>query len=1094
MIRSSFLRLTSFSLALAATSAAAADPKIPTDPFGRPLFDEAGSPLIYGPGTSPVAKAVPSAAPFYLSAMAGEPWNPPVSPGGAPFWGSGVFGSGIGDAGWVVIPGPNGPSLVVSGTTPASFKPNNFWYVLNYDPVTKTYYQVHVQQPYAPGLGQYPFGDMAAMASAQVLGGPAPELVVGMADGRFFYYSLTSFEEVRRFTLPTGLNDFIATDLTGDGLAELVTLTDGELRVFNAAGVLLWSLAGPGGEDLVVAQMDADPSLEIATSSGHVVDVAQRKIEWTHSEGFGINLRAADIDGDSRAELISAEDWYYIRAYDVEEKLEKWSFRTERDISSIEIANVDGDPAPELLYGDNQGGYLHALSLGALPPLRKWQVGVPNNGVSRIAALDADQDGVIEVFASGGANSTGEDLLNVYDSATRDTEWNSRHLDGPFFSPVMGDVTGDGKPEMVTISRKSRSGYGSGCILVYDPETLAILAISQATGSGHGSEGTSNFILRDIDGDSRQEIVMASDAARDGLIEIYKFTDAGTFESHWQFVNHDQDQFTQLEVIDVDGDGNLEVVTTSEETDWQGTRHFLLVVDLATKAVEWKTWIAGVGMGARGLVVSDVDGDGDLEAVVAMGSLGIQILDLKNRVLEDSRGGDCIALAVRPGATGFYAGFADGNVAHLIPDEEWGYIAPDSWKASDRRITGLSVGSGQSLWVSAQDRISLWPDKTSSVWSTATLQTGFDNPVGTLALYEGPDGTEVFAGLSHGLSGFRVGGSPDFATVQMTGSGTLAEGSPGTVTLTFTRSVANTADTAVAFTLAGDAVELDDYQVSDAFQLEDGLWSVLIPAGETSVVATLKVVQDGLAEGPESLLAALEPATGYFIGSSSSFATTLQDDEAVISVEAGDASASELKSGRTTDNATFVLHRSGGDLSRPLTARVNFAGSASLGSDYRRVSTNVTFRKGSDTAVVTVIPIHDREAEQTETVRLELVPDPLYFTSPVASEATVSILDAEPTVLIVGTGYFQNGESVNFGRIDGHMLAMPLTLQVTREENGTVKTTRQKINFKANSAVTRILLKPSPRATESARITVELLDTDTFHPGAVTSVSILLSP
>ncbi|QJE96782.1 FG-GAP repeat domain-containing protein [Luteolibacter luteus] len=1064
MTYSSFLRFGSLSLAFAAT-AVAVDSEVPTDPG-------------------------------LLTTMAGEPWNPPVSPGGAPFWGSGVFGTQIGQAGWVVAPGTNGPNIVVSGTTPFGFGPNNFWYVLNCDPLTQRYYQVYVQQPYAPVPGQYPFGEIAAMTSAQVLGGAGPELMVGLADGRFFFYSLTSFEEVRRLTLPTELTDFTTADLTGDGIAELVVLTDLDLKVFDAAGVLLWSITGPSGADLVVAQMDADPALEIATTSGHVIDTGKRKVEWTRSEGFGLHLRAADIDGDSRAELIAAADAYDIRAFDVEEKREKWSFRTGLDISGIEIADVDvdGDAAPELLYGDNQGGYLHVLTLDELPPVRKWKVANPDSGVARIATLDADQDGTIELIWSGGSNTSGEDRLNVFNPVTQATEWQSIHLDGPFLSPVMGDVTGDGKPEMVTISSESRSGYGAGCIVVYDPETLAILGVSQGIANDLAVEGVRDLILKDIDGDARQEIVVAGDASRDSLVEIYKFTDARTFERQWQFWDQNEERFGQVHVEDVDGDGDLEVVAASDPILSSGNDSFLFVIDLATKAVEWKITIPGGVRGACSLVVADVDGDGNLEAVVAMNNLGIQILDLKTRTREPWFGGQCSALAVRPGVPGFIAGSPSGMVSILIPDGEGGYISTDSWKASESRITGLTVGSGQSLWVSAQDRISLWPNSIAPIWSTMTLGTSFNDPVGTLGLYEGPEGTEVFAGLSHGLSGFQVGGSPDYATMQMSSQGELAEGSSGEIVLTFTRSEAGVADTAVTFSLKGNATAVADYDVSGAFSLGDDLWSVLIPAGETTVVARLAVVQDSLAEGPESLAVMLEPATGYFIGSSSSFETIVQDDEPVISVEAQDTGASELKSGRSTDPATFVLRRSGGDLSRSLVARIALGGSATSGSDYRRIGTNVTFRKGDDTAVVTVVPIHDRRAEQTETVQLELVPDPRYVISPSASQAAISILDAEPTVSVAGSTPVDGAVAVNFTRSGGHSFALPLTLKVTREENGVVKTTRAKLSFKARATSAQLLLKPSSGASGGALVTVQIEDTGAFHLGTSSSVSFTLDP
>lgn len=1089
MIHSSFFRSTPLWLVLAATAAASAS-EVPTDPFGRPLFDSASNPLFYQPGSEPKESLSPAAAPEPVSGMALIPsWDIPASPGGAPFWGSGVFGAQIGLAGWVTSPGANGLNIIVSATTPASFGPNSFWYVLNYDPVTKRYYQVHTQAPYSPLPGQYPFGEMAGMMSAQLVGGAEPELVVGMTDGRFFFYSLNNFREVRRIRPVTGLTDFTTADLTGDGVAELLVLTESGLEVFNASGVLQWSVTGPAGEDLVAAQMDEDPALEIATTSGHVVDAGSRKVQWIHGEGFGLNLRAADIDGDSRAELIAAEDWYYIHAYDVDERLLKWSFRTELDISTLEIANVDGDPAPELLYGDNQWGSVHVLTLGETTPVRKWKVGAPDPGIPRIAAIDADQDGVTELIWSGGANSTGEDRLNVFDPVTQDTEWQSIHLDGPFLSPVMGDVTGDGKPEMVTVSQESESGYSSGCILVFDPETLALLAISQPIADGLAIEGVRKLVLRDIDGDARQEIVVAADSSRRGLADIYKFTDAGTFELEWRFLDFNGDPFTQVEVADVDGDGNLEVVTTSAPVHSPERGYHLQVIDLATKTVEWKISLNGPSNGADSLAVADVDEDGNLEAVVGMGNLGLQVLDLKERIREPWFGGACEAIAVRPGVPGFIAGHWGGMIAHYTSDGAGGYAAADSWRASNGTISGLTIGSGQSLWVTTGQRISLWTDKTAPVWSTGYLGS---STVGTVAIHEGPDGTEVYAGLDHGLAGFKVGGSPDFATVQMESAGSLAEGSAGELTLAFSRDTPDAADMAVIFSLTGAAAANEDYNVTGAFSLGDGLWSVLIPAGQTSVTAVLSVIQDSLSEGPESLLIGLEPSTDYFLGSSASVGSSIQDDEPFVRVTTGDATASELKSGRLTDNASFILHRSGGNLSRPLVVRIGLGGTATLGSDYRKIGSSVTFPKNKDTVEVKVIPILDRRAEQTEAVRLEIAPDPRYAVSPSESEASVTILDAEPTVSLTGTSSVEGGVAVNLTRSGGHSLPIAVTLKLLFEEGGVVRTSQRKLSFKAGAESAQYLVKPSPRASGAAQVTVEVLDTGAFHRGAGTSATFTL--
>lgn len=1089
MIHSSFLRSTPLWLVLAATAAASAS-EVPTDPFGRPLFDSAANPLFYQPGSEPKENLSPALAPSPISAMAADPWNLPASPGGAPFWGHSVFGTQIGLAGWVTATRADGLDLIVSATSPASFAPNNFWYVLNYDPATQSYRQVHVQRPYTVVSGEYhPFTEMAAMTSAQVVGGAKPELVVGLADGRFFFYSLATFQEVGRIRPVEELKDFTTADLTGDGIAELLILTEDGLKVFNASGVLLWSVTGPTGEDLVVAQMDDDPGLEIATTSGHVIDAGTRTIQWTHDAGFGANLRTADIDGDSRAELIAAEAWYNIHAFDVEAKSLKWTFRTERDTSAIEIGNVDADPQPELLYGDYQHGSVHVLTLGEVQPVRKWRIATPDSGIPRIAVLDADQDGVAELIWSGGSNSTGEDRLNVVDPATQALEWQSTHLDGPFLGPVMGDVTGDGKPELVTASSESKSGYSSGCILVFDPETLALRASSPPFANGHSIRGVQNLKLRDIDGDGRQEIVMAGDRSYNGLVEIYGFTDAGGFELEWQSAGDPSGSpYTQADVMDVDGDGNLEVVTTNESVHSGSEGFYLRVIDLATKAVEWSSFLPGPAKGANGLVVDDVDDDGMVEAVVALGSGGIRIFDLKSRLLEGFLGGDCDVVVVRPEEAGFIAGHRDGTIKHYSPDGAGSYAVTDSWKASNQAISGLAAGSGQSLWVSAGERLTLWPDHSAPGWSTLRL----GSPTGPASLYQGTDGLEIYTSLSHGVAGFKVGGSSDFSTMRLEGQGGLIEGGNGKIKLTVTRSTPGAGDTVVILVLRGEAVAGEDFNVTGASPEGEGRWSVLIPAGQTSAIVTLELIEDSVSEDTESISAELEASTDYFLGTPRSFQSEILDNESLISVVTGDASASELKSGRATDQGTFILRRTGGILSRPLAVRLSLSGTATPGSDYRKIGTKVTFPKNKDTVEVKILPIHDRRAEADELVQLQLLPSDQYGISETGSQASLTILDAEPTVSLTGTSSVEGGVAVNLTRSGGHSLPIVVTLKLRFEEDGVVRTSQRKLSFKAGAESAQYLVKPSPRATSAAQVTVEVLDTGAFHRGVGTSATFTL--
>jgi hypothetical protein len=472
-----------------------------------------------------------------------------------------------------------------------------------------------------------------------------------------------------------------------------------------------------------------------------------------------------------------------------------------------------------------------------------------------------------------------------------------------------------------------------------------------------------------------------------------------------------------------------------------------------------------------------VDGDGNIEAVVAVPGSGIIVFDLKSRIQEASVSGDYRVVAVRPAEPGFLGGLGNGFISRHHADAPGHYVPTGSWKASADPISGLTPGAGQSLWVSAGKRIYLWPDQSAPVWSSIGL-----GPVkGGVALYEGEEGTEIYAGLSHGITGFKTGSATDFATVSLHGSGALAEGSADEVSLTFSRSTPSENPTTVVFSLYGEATAQQDYSVSGAASLGSGTWSVIIPANESSATITLKTLQDFLSEGPEIITAGLESASGYFFGSPMMASIPIGDDEPVVSVFAPDSHASELRAGRQSDNGTFMLHRTG-NLSRSLKVRIGLSGRASGGIDYRKVSPTVVFPKGKETLELRIVPIHDRQVEEQEEVQLRLLPTGLYLVSETDSEATLTIADAEPAVIFDGVTQMKGAMLVNLRRDGGHTLPMTVTVFVTRnEDNGAVRGSPQKAVFKAGSATAGLLIRPAARAKGPVQVSVQLIENGEFH-------------
>ena len=106
----------------------------------------------------------------------------------------------------------------------------------------------------------------------------------------------------------------------------------------------------------------------------------------------------------------------------------------------------------------------------------------------------------------------------------------------------------------------------------------------------------------------------------------------------------------------------------------------------------------------------------------------------------------------------------------------------------------------------------------------------------------------------------------------------------------------------------------------------------------------------------------------------------------IVTIFARDATASEQSPlvDAAPDTATFVVHRSGGDIDNPLTVSYRIGGTALNGVDYDKLPGQVTIPARAEIAEIVVNPIDDNIAESTETVLLTLLPGypPCLFATP----------------------------------------------------------------------------------------------------------------
>jgi hypothetical protein len=667
-----------------------------------------------------------------------------------PFWQYAIFGSAIGLSNIIIDQAPAGGGareIIIGGNSGSDFGADDFWQVLRHNATTGSYDAVFVSPLYTARIKRIVVGN--------VVGDAQQEIAVALQDGRIYLYDLATKAE--RGLINTGINGleaFCLADLDGDGYAELIVVTNNStipngLFVFDRDGNLLWQVAGAWGSDVVCGQMDNDPALEIAISKGYVVDTATHAVQWAHTadgDGFGYYLKLAPLPGANYQQLIGANMWNHVDAYDVATQSVRWTINTPQDIGAIEIADVDNDGTPEVIIGDGQFGTVHVHDL--ITQAQKWAVTNPAHGVTNIAVADVDNDGVLDLIWGAGYSSTDSDFLYVANTTgSHAIKWHNVDLVGPFLGPVIGDLDGDGQPELVVCSFESESSYESGRILVFDAATLDFRGISPGVVGNFSWTGVQDLKLRDVDGDGRMEIVVAADRLYDGVIEIYGFNSSNTFTLKWTNATRPPARmFTKVDVADLDGNGTSEIIGGTEVNSVTP----LYIFDYPSTTNPWLSpSLTGT---VTGLVVEDLDGHGGKEFAVLVSNGDLYTFDGPTRQLESvlpQTGGKLIS---RRSPSGLIKGDAAG-VGHFLQYSNNSYTESFSRQLASATPDGINVLPDGGLWTGTGGALNLRvpPSYDSVEWQSPFFGVGFGRFVAT-DFRNGQ--ARVFSSARHAVAGF----------------------------------------------------------------------------------------------------------------------------------------------------------------------------------------------------------------------------------------------------------------------------------------------------------------------------------------------------
>ncbi len=378
----------------------------------------------------------------------------------------------------------------------------------------------------------------------------------------------------------------------------------------STRGVALGDIDGDGYLDLVCGNDGQRNALYLNDRNGAFSSSSQwfptNPIDRTFSVALG------DVDGDGLFDLVcgnvnDSNTLYLNTGSALDTVPGTWSSSQHNVTASVTLGDVDTDGDLDLVCGNvQQGNTLYVNNGGTFSVTPDWLSG-PTNNTFGIALGDVDGDGDLDAVCGN------EGQINtLYTMSGRVMETTPAWLSDPSsstFGVALGDVDRDGDLDAVF----GNGGFKNESNTLYLNQD-GVLSSTPNLSWPPDTSSTIGVVLGDVDGNGFLDLVCANAGTGGGQRNTLYLNSGGVFSTtpDWSSDSASRHQTFGVALGDIDGDGDLDLVCGNGGIGGAVNTLFDNVGGVFSTT---PIWSSGLANSTVGVVLGDVDGDGDLDLV-----------------------------------------------------------------------------------------------------------------------------------------------------------------------------------------------------------------------------------------------------------------------------------------------------------------------------------------------------------------------------------------------------------------------------------------------------------------------------------------------